>query len=73
MHRFEGAGTRKLLDVVLIVGFLILDWLRFHDIFKPEVPTAADWLTGALSLLVFYVAIESLIGRSLASRAGEAR
>jgi hypothetical protein len=73
MHGFEEAWMRKLIDVVLIGGFLILDWLRFHDIFKPEVPTAADWLTGALSLLVFYVAIESLIRRSVARRAGEAR
>lgn len=63
---------RKSIDMVLIAGFLILDWLRFHDIFKPEAPTVADWLTGALSLLVFYVALESLIGRGIANRTGEA-
>ena len=48
------------INVILIAGFIVLDWLRFHDIFKPEVPTAADWLTGVLSLLVFYVAVKSL-------------
>ena len=53
--------VRRTIDVVLIVGFVILDWLRFHDMLKPEAPTAADWLTGALSLLVFYVAASSLL------------
>jgi hypothetical protein len=48
---------------VLIVGFLVLDWLRFHDIFKPERPTLADWLTGVLSLFVFYLALVSLFDR----------
>ena len=47
---------------MLIASFLFLDWLRFHDILKPgEVPTVADWLTGFLSLLVFYVAFKSLL------------
>lgn len=53
---------RQAINVMLIVGFLVLDWLRFHDILKPEAPTAADWLTGILSLLVFYVAVNSLLG-----------
>lgn len=52
---------RQAINVMLIVGFLVLDWLRFHDILKPEAPTAADWLTGILSLLVFYVAVNSLL------------
>jgi hypothetical protein len=56
---------RQAVNVVLIVGFVMLDWLRFHDILKPgETPTAADWLTGSLSILVFYVAINSLVGRT---------
>jgi hypothetical protein len=55
---------RRTIDVVLIVGFLFLDWLRFHDILKPELPTVADWLTAALSLLVFYVAARSLVART---------
>lgn len=49
------------INIVLIVGSVILDWLRFHDILKPEPPTAADWLSGLLSLLVFYVATRSIL------------
>ena len=52
---------KKGIDILLIVGFAILDWLRFHDVLKPEAPTGADWLTGALSILVFYIAVQSLI------------
>jgi len=48
--------------LVLVVGFVILDWMRFHDFNKPgEVLTTADWLTGFLSLLVFYLAIDPLV------------
>lgn len=54
---------KQAVSLILIGGFLVLDWLRFHDILKPgEAPTAADWLTGFLSLLVFYVATNSLLG-----------
>ncbi len=49
------------INAVLIAGFILLDWLRFHDIFKPEGPTGANWLTGLLSLLVIYVALRSLV------------
>ena len=49
------------INFMLVAGFIVLDWLRFHDIFKPEKPTAADWLTGALSLLVFYVAAKGIL------------
>lgn len=66
---FEKIPVRKVMDIALIVGFLGLDWLRFHDIFKPEAPTVADWLTGALSVLVFYLALESLVGAGI-GRAG---
>ena len=33
---------RKGIDIILIIGFATADWLRFHDILKPETPTAAD-------------------------------
>ena len=49
------------INFALIIGFVCLDWLRFHDILKPEIPTGADWLTGILSLLVFYVATQSIL------------
>jgi hypothetical protein len=52
--------VRQAIDATLIAGFIVLDWLRFHDILKPEAPSAADWLSGLLSLGVFYVAIKSL-------------
>jgi hypothetical protein len=67
-----GKHMRMFIDAVLIAGFVILDWLRFHDIFKPETPTLADWLTGALSILVFYVAVESLIS-GLGTRTSETK
>ena len=47
--------------VALIAGFLIVDWLRFHDILEPEAPTIADWLIMIVSLVVFYVAAKSLV------------
>ncbi|MDE1945506.1 MAG: hypothetical protein KGI03_04540 [Patescibacteria group bacterium] len=54
---------KNLTDVVLIAGFLAVDFLFFHDMFKAgEAISAAQYLTGALSLLV--------IGRSLLSLAG---
>ena len=53
---------KRAVYLVLVVGFVILDWMRFHDFNKPgEVLTTADWLTGFLSLLVFYLAIDSLM------------
>jgi hypothetical protein len=52
---------RQVIDATLIAGFIVLDWLRFHDILKPEVPSAADLLTGLLSVGVFYVAMKSLV------------
>jgi hypothetical protein len=66
----EEARMRKVIYYVLIAGFVFVDWLKFHDILKPEIPTFADWLTGGLSLLVFYVAAESLVG-GLAIRPGQ--
>ena len=52
---------RKAVYAVLIVGFLMVDFLMFHDVFKPgERTTATEYLTGALSLLVFAVAVQGL-------------
>jgi hypothetical protein len=53
---------RKLIDVVLILGFLFVDLLFFHDIFKPgEVTTLPQYLTGLLSIPVFIISIQSLL------------
>jgi hypothetical protein len=52
---------RKLISIVLIVGFIVVDFLFFHDILKPgEKITAPQYLTGALSILVITLAIQSL-------------
>ena len=47
-------GMNKLLSITLIAGFLVVDFLFFHDILKPgETISVAQYLTGFLSLLVF--------------------
>jgi hypothetical protein len=44
---------KKVLSIVLIVGFLFVDFLFFHDVFKPgEVTTLPQYLTGLLSIPV---------------------
>jgi len=51
----------KLLSIALIVGFLFVDFLFFHDFFKPgETISMAQYLTGFLSLLVFALSLRSL-------------
>lgn len=53
---------RKLIDVLLILGFLFVDLIFFHDVFKPgETTSVGQWLTGILSILVFVVSIQSLL------------
>jgi hypothetical protein len=50
------------MDVFLIVGFLAVDFLFFHDIFKAgEAPTPAQYLTGFLSILVIAACGQSLL------------
>jgi hypothetical protein len=52
---------RKIISVILIVGFLFVDLLFFHDIFKPgETTSIAQYLTGILSLPVFAMSIQEL-------------
>ena len=53
---------RKTLDIVLILGFLFVDFLFFHDIFKPgETTSVAQYLTGLLSIPVLLVSLQSLL------------
>jgi hypothetical protein len=48
---------KKALAVTLIVGFLLVDFLFFHDILKPgEVITFPQYLTGLLSVPVILLA-----------------
>lgn len=55
---------KKFLSFGLILGFLIVDFLFFHDILKPgEVITLPQYLTGLLSLPVFILAAQALMKR----------
>jgi len=48
---------KKALAVTLIVGFLLVDFLFFHDVMKPgESITFPQYLTGLLSIPVILVA-----------------
>jgi hypothetical protein len=56
---------RRALDISLIVGFLAVDFLFFHDVLKAgETTTPAQYLTGVLSLAVFAVCGQSLLRSS---------
>ncbi len=56
-------NVKKTLAVVLIVGFLLVDFLFFHDILKPgEAVTFAQYLTGVLSIPVLVVSALYLLG-----------
>ncbi len=56
---------QKLISVLLIIGFLAVDFLFFHDILKPgEVITLPQYLTGILSILVFVISIQYLLKNS---------
>ena len=53
---------KKLLDIILIVGFLFVDFLFFHDLFKAgETQTLPQILTGLLSIPVIIASIKSLM------------
>jgi hypothetical protein len=53
---------RRVLDIGLIVGFLAVDFLFFHDSFKTgDVTTVPQYMTGLLSVLVFAMCSESLL------------
>lgn len=53
---------RKIIDIILILGFLAVDFFFFHDFFKTgEIITLPQYLTGLLSIPVFVVSIQSLL------------
>lgn len=53
---------KKALAVALIAGFLLVDFLFFHDVLKPgEVVTFPQYLTGVLSIPVLIIAALSLV------------
>jgi hypothetical protein len=56
---------RRGVDVALILGFLAVDFLFFHDLFKTgEVTTVPQYMTGVLSVFVFSVCAQSLLKSS---------
>jgi hypothetical protein len=53
---------RRALDISLILGFLAVDFLFFHDLLKAgEVTTLPQYMTGLLSILVFAMCGQSLL------------
>ncbi len=55
-------SMKRATDLLLIVGFLVVDVLFFHDLFKPGEHTALPQiLTGLLSLIVIYRSAQSII------------
>ena len=55
-------AMRRALDVALITGFLVVDFLFFHDLFKAgEVTSLPQYATGLLSILVFAICAQSLL------------
>jgi hypothetical protein len=53
---------RRTVALVLILGFLFVDFLFFHDLLKPgEVTTLPQYMTGLLSLVVFVLCAQSLL------------
>jgi hypothetical protein len=54
---------KKALAFALLVGFLMVDFLFFHDIFKAgETVTFAQYLTGVLSIPVLIISALYLVG-----------
>jgi hypothetical protein len=52
----------KLLATILTLGFLFVDFLFFHDAFKPgEDVTIPQYLTGVLSTLVFILSMQVFV------------
>ncbi|HEU5005227.1 MAG TPA: hypothetical protein VFT49_04035 [Candidatus Saccharimonadales bacterium] len=57
---------KKTLAIALILGFLAVDFLFFHDIFKAgENITVAQYLTGILSIPVILVSARQFLPPTL--------
>jgi hypothetical protein len=56
---------RKIIDIILILGFLVVDFLFFHDLFKSgEIISFPQYLTGFLSIIVFVISLQSLLKKN---------
>jgi hypothetical protein len=55
----------KIINVVLVAGFLLVDFLFFHDVLKAgEVTPVAQYLVGILSVVVIIRSLLSLLKNS---------
>jgi hypothetical protein len=60
---------RKGIYVLLILGFLFVDFIFFHDVFKPgETTSLGQWLTGILSIPIFIILTMSLFETNKTSK-----
>jgi hypothetical protein len=61
-------AMKRLLCIIFIAGFLFVDFLFFHDLFKAgEIITLPQYLTGILSVPVIIVALQNLLQKPKAS------
>src|SRR5213596_3326296 len=61
----RSVGMKKALALALILGFLFVDFLFFHDVLKPgEVVTFPQYLTGVLSIPVVLISAYFLLRAS---------
>ncbi len=52
---------RKLISALVVLALVFVDFLFFHDFFKPgETISLAQYLTGAASLGAFYLLVPDL-------------
>jgi len=66
MKLSSGVNMKKIIDILLILGFLVVDFLFFHDFLKAgEMITLPQYLTGILSILVFIISIQSLLKKNI--------
>jgi hypothetical protein len=61
--------VRKLVYIILILGFLFVDLIFFHDVFKPgETTSIGQWLTGILSIPVIIISIQELLKSAMKTK-----
>lgn len=54
-------GMNKIMAIILLFGFLAVDFLFFHDFLKPgENISPAQYLTGLLSVVTFVLCVRIL-------------
>jgi hypothetical protein len=58
----HGTHMGTAIHIILVVGFLAVDFLLFHDALKPgEIISPVEWLVGGLSLLLFASSSAALV------------